>query len=98
MKVIRNNQRLSKTALQGLALLGWVAVLYLCYVVGRDSWERTMFSVAALTEGLPDLDPFNKRYADHLGGVNRVTGGDLATVERIPSAGRFAYTSVTWEF
>ena len=40
----------------------------------------------------------DKRYADHLGGVNRVTGGDLATGERIPGAGRFAYGSVSWEF
>jgi iron complex outermembrane receptor protein len=40
----------------------------------------------------------DKRYADHLGGVNRVPGGDLAVGERIPSAGRFAYASVSWEF
>jgi iron complex outermembrane receptor protein len=40
----------------------------------------------------------DKRYADHLGGVNRVAGGDLAAGERIPGAGRFAYTSVSWEF
>jgi iron complex outermembrane receptor protein len=40
----------------------------------------------------------DKRYADHLGGVNRVTGGDLDTGERIPSAGRFAYASVSWNF
>ena len=38
------------------------------------------------------------RYADHLGGVNRVAGGDLAVGERIPGAGRFAYGSVSWEF
>ena len=40
----------------------------------------------------------DKRYADHLGGVNRVAGGDLAVGERIPGAGRFAYGSVAWEF
>ena len=40
----------------------------------------------------------DKLYADHLGGVNRVPGGDLATGERIPGAGRFAYGSVSWEF
>lgn len=38
------------------------------------------------------------RYADHLGGVNRVSGGDLDVGERIPGAGRFAYGSVSWEF
>lgn len=40
----------------------------------------------------------DKRYAEHLGGVNRVSGGDLAVGERIPGAGRFAYSSVSWEF
>jgi iron complex outermembrane receptor protein len=40
----------------------------------------------------------DKRYADHLGGVNRVSGGDLAVGEQIPGAGRFAYVSLGWEF
>lgn len=40
----------------------------------------------------------DKRYADHLGGVNRVSGGDLAVGEAIPAAGRFAYASIRWEF
>jgi uncharacterized membrane protein len=65
MKVIRGNQRLPKSALQGLAFAGWIAVIYLCYVVGRDSWERTIFSIVELTKGLPDMDPFNQRYADN---------------------------------
>jgi hypothetical protein len=30
--------------------------------------------------------------------VNRVAGGDLAVGERIPSAARFAYVSLGWEF
>ena len=41
---------------------------------------------------------FDKRYADHLGGVNRVAGGDLLVGQRIPSAARFAYVSLDWEF
>ncbi len=40
----------------------------------------------------------DKRYTEHLGGINRVLGGDLAFGERIPSAGRFGYGSVSWEF
>lgn len=40
----------------------------------------------------------DKRYADHLGGNNRVAGGDLAIGEAIPGAGRFAYVSLSWEF
>jgi len=40
----------------------------------------------------------NKRYTEHLGGVNRVSMSDLAIGERIPSAGRFGYGSVSWSF
>jgi len=40
----------------------------------------------------------DERYADHLGGVNRVAESDLSIGERIPGAGRFAYSSVSWEF
>ena len=40
----------------------------------------------------------DKYYADHLGGVNRVAGGDLLVGQRIPSAARFAYVSLDWEF
>lgn len=38
------------------------------------------------------------RYADHLGGVNRVGGSDVAVGARIPSAGRFGYAMVAWRF
>ena len=41
---------------------------------------------------------FDKRYADHLGGVNRVAGGDVPVGGRIPGAGRFFYTGVNWTF
>jgi iron complex outermembrane receptor protein len=55
------------------------------------------FDVGVRVEtGIENL--LDKRYSDHLGGVNRVAGGDLAVGERIPSAGRFAYVSLGWEF
>ncbi|GAA5484279.1 TonB-dependent receptor domain-containing protein [Haloferula sargassicola] len=38
------------------------------------------------------------RYVDHLGGINRVAGSDVAVGARIPNAGRFAYTSIGWSF
>lgn len=41
---------------------------------------------------------FDRRYAEHTAGVNRVAGSDVAVGQRIPNAGRFAYTSVGWEF
>jgi len=40
----------------------------------------------------------DKRYADHLGGVNRVVDSDVGIGEKIPGAGRFAYSSVSWKF
>jgi uncharacterized membrane protein len=65
MRIIRDNQRLPKEVLHVLAAGGWISVLYLAYVVGMDSWERTMFSITALRQGLPDMDPFNQRYVDN---------------------------------
>ncbi len=41
---------------------------------------------------------FDKRYADHLGGVNRVAASDVAVDGRLPGAGRFFYTGVNWSF
>lgn len=40
----------------------------------------------------------NHRYADHLSGVNRVAGSDVAIGQRIPGAGRFAYVSLSRQF
>ena len=58
----------------------------------EHAWIETLY-VEVGVENLLD-----KRYADHLGGMNRVAGGDLATGELIPGAGRFGYASVSWEF
>jgi iron complex outermembrane receptor protein len=57
---------------------------------------RTFADSVRVEVGVENL--LDKRYADHLGGVNRVTGGDLAFGEPIPGAGRFAYVSLGWEF
>ncbi len=57
---------------------------------------KTFSGAVRIEVGVENL--LDKRYADHLGGVNRVTGGDLATGEHIPGAGRFAYVSLGWEF
>ena len=42
------------------------------------------------------LDTF---YADHLGGINRVAGSDVAVGQRLPGAGRFVYSALrlTWD-
>ncbi|MCX6875913.1 MAG: TonB-dependent receptor [Verrucomicrobia bacterium] len=40
----------------------------------------------------------DKRYEDHLGGVNRVAASDVGIGQKIPGAGRFAYSSISWRF
>lgn len=62
MRVITENRRLPRNVLLALAALGWVAILYLAWVVGQDSWERTRFSLDAMGGAIPELDPFNERY------------------------------------
>lgn len=57
---------------------------------------RTFASALRVELGVENL--LDKRYADHLGGVNRVGGGDLDIGERIPGAGRFAYASASLAF
>ena len=57
---------------------------------------KTFADSVRVEAGLENL--LDKRYADHLGGVNRVAGGDLPVGQRIPSAARFAYVSLNWGF
>jgi iron complex outermembrane receptor protein len=46
--------------------------------------------------GLKNL--FDENYENHLNGVNRVPGSDVARGLRLPSPGRYVYGSVVWEF
>lgn len=64
--IIKENQALPKPVLLLIAAIGWTLVIYLAWIVGRDSYERTFFAVGSLSgaEGLPG-DPFNQRYIDH---------------------------------
>lgn len=41
---------------------------------------------------------FDRLYYDHLDGINRVSGGDVAVGARIPGAGRFGYVSLSAAF
>jgi iron complex outermembrane receptor protein len=47
-------------------------------------WNRLRLEV-----GVENLT--NERYADHLGGINRVLGSDVALNQRLPGAARFVY-------
>jgi uncharacterized membrane protein len=65
MRIIRDGRRVPKAHLRKIAFVGWIGVLYLAWVVGVDSWERTTFSFQAMSGALPELDPFNQRYVEH---------------------------------
>ncbi|MDX1555146.1 MAG: DUF2306 domain-containing protein, partial [Xanthomonadales bacterium] len=65
MKIIRKNQRLPRPALLTIATLGWPFVLYLCWVVGVDCIERSMFALATLSGEITQIDPFQDRYIAH---------------------------------
>jgi iron complex outermembrane recepter protein len=40
----------------------------------------------------------DKQYADHLSGVNQVSGGDVSVNSRVPGAGRFVYVALQVAF
>lgn len=51
---------------------------------------------ANLSAGIENL--FDRYYADHLGGVNRVSGSVVAVGDRLPGAGRFGYVSMDYRW
>lgn len=51
------------------------------------------FNVSGGVENL-----FDKYYADHLGGINQVSGSDVAVGQHIPGAGRFGYVAMDYTF
>ena len=53
----------------------------------RTRWQLS--KAAALSAGVENL--FDKYYADHLGGINRVSGGDVTVGAHLPGVGRFLY-------
>ena len=63
--IIRDNLRLPRPVLLVIATLGWLLLLYLCWIMVNDGWRRTYFGIGVLAGALTDLDPFNNRYIDH---------------------------------
>jgi iron complex outermembrane receptor protein len=57
---------------------------------------KTFAKCLRVEAGVENL--LNKSYAEHLGGVNRVGGSDVAIGQHLPDAGRFGYVSLGWEF
>lgn len=60
----------------------------------RGDWRAS--KDVKLGFGIENL--FDRLYYDHLDGINRVTGGDVAVGARIPGAGRFAYVNLSARF
>jgi uncharacterized membrane protein len=65
MQIITDNKRAPKGVLTVLATIGWGFVLYFCWILLQDSWERSAFAFKALAGQIPELDPFNDRYTAH---------------------------------
>lgn len=63
--IIRDNLRVPRTLLLVLATLGWVLMIYLCWIMIHDGFRRSWFAIGVLTGALTELDPFNNRYIDH---------------------------------
>ncbi|MEM1189267.1 MAG: TonB-dependent receptor [Pseudomonadota bacterium] len=60
----------------------------------RGSWQ--MNSALQFALGVDNL--FDRRYAPHLGGYNRVRNPDVAMLERLPAPGVNVFTRVLWTF
>jgi iron complex outermembrane receptor protein len=58
----------------------------------HGQWQAS--KTVKLNLGIDNL--FDTLYFDHLGGINRVGGGDIAIGSRLPSAGRFAFAQLEW--
>jgi len=66
MHVITDKKYLPRTSLMAIASVGWLVLLYLCWVVLQDSVDRALFAVAALQGQIPaEIDPFIDRYTAH---------------------------------
>lgn len=61
-------------------------------------WQGEYYVTADLTAKIGVNNLFDKQYSNHLGGVNRANGSDLAVGERISGLGRNAYIALDYKF
>ena len=66
------------------------------YAVLHFRLARSFANGLRIEAGIENI--FDERYSDHLSGINRVSGGDLASGERLPGAGRCLFGGVSWSF
>ena len=60
----------------------------------RSSWQAT--PALQLAAGVDNL--FDKEYADHLSGINRVRNSDIASGDHLPSYGVNVFARAVYEF
>lgn len=66
MHIITHNKRLPQSILRVLVTIGWLCVIYLCWVILKDSLERAWFAIGALKGQIPsEINPFIDRYTAH---------------------------------
>jgi len=70
--------------------------------IASPGWvSANLWFTASLTQGLTLSggveNLFDRRYADHLAGRNRVVGSDVALGERLPAPGRSAFLRMAFE-
>jgi iron complex outermembrane receptor protein len=66
------------------------------YAVVNFGSEFTLVDDLTLSFGIDNL--LDRRYSDHLNGINRAINQDIALGEKLPSWGRNAYARLRWEF
>ncbi len=66
------------------------------YAVVNFGSQFTLVEDVTLAFGIDNL--LDRRYNDHLNGINRAVNQDLAIGEKLPGWGRNAYARLRWEF
>ncbi len=66
------------------------------YAVVNFGSQFTLVDDLTLSFGIDNL--LDRRYSDHLNGINRARNEDIALGEKLPSWGRNAYARLRWDF
>ena len=66
------------------------------YAVVNFGSQFELVDNLTLAFGIDNL--LNRKYSNHLNGVNRAVNPDIAVGERLPGWGRNAYARLRWDF
>ena len=65
---------------------------------GVVDWQVDYFVSSGLVVRLGANNLLDKQYSDHLGGVNRANGSDIAVGEKVSAMGRNVYLAMDYQF